>query len=132
RVRVARYQTQLSRVEFSSAAERPAPAGACSESASPYRAGGRNGRSRGPLVQMWRVGAFVAVVSGNLHTVDTGDVTPAALEYLAGRYTPEVEHGYCITRWHKSTDGTGQVIPVVDEVILSDNERENSELGVQF
>ena len=84
---------------------------------------------------MWRVVgvvAIVAVVAGRLHTFDAGDVTPAAREYLASRYTPELEHGYCITKWHKVADATGRVIPVVDEVILSDNERENSELGVQF
>ena len=81
---------------------------------------------------MWRVVACVAVVSGGLHSFDAGDVTPAAREYLATRYTPEIEHGYCITKWHKVTDAAGQVMPVVDEVVQSDNEHENSELGVQF
>jgi hypothetical protein len=83
-------------------------------------------------VQIWRVVAFVAVVSRSLHAFDAGDVTPAAREYLAGRYTPEVEHGYCITKWHKVSDSAGHVMPVVDEVALAENERENSELGVQF
>jgi len=81
---------------------------------------------------MWRVAALVAVVSGGLHVFDAGDVTPAAREYLASRYTPDVEHGYCITKWHKATDSTGHAMPVVDQVVAADNERENTELGVQF
>ena len=83
-------------------------------------------------MEIWRVVAFVAGVSGILHVFDAGDVTAATREYLAGRYTPDVEHGYCITKWHKTTDSTGQVMPVVDQVVIADGERENTELGVQF
>ena len=84
------------------------------------------------LVDMWRVAALVAVISGGFHVSDAGDVMPAAREYLDSRYTPDVEHGYCITKWHKATDSTGHAMPVVDEVVAAANERENTELGVQF
>jgi len=81
---------------------------------------------------MWRAVALIAAVSGGLHAFDDGDLMPAARAYLATRYSAEVEHGYCITKWHKATDATGHVIPVVDEVVDAENQHENSELGVQF
>ena len=67
-----------------------------------------------------------------LHSGEDGELTPTARAYLASRYEPEVEHGYCVTRWHKATDAAGRVIPVVDEVGEAQNQRENTELGVQF
>jgi hypothetical protein len=75
---------------------------------------------------------LVALLAGGLYAFADGDLTPAARAYLADRYTSEIEHGYCITKWHKATDSTGHVMPVVDEVVEADNQRENSELGVQF
>jgi hypothetical protein len=81
---------------------------------------------------MWRAVALAGVVLGSLNAFDDGDLTPTARAYLAGRYVPDVEHGYCITKWHKATDAAGRVIPVVDEVVEAENQRENSELGVQF
>jgi hypothetical protein len=81
---------------------------------------------------MWRVVAAAALVAGGLHAIDDGDLTPATRAYLANRYDADVEHGYCITKWHKVTDATGRVMPVVDEVVDAENQRENSELGVQF
>lgn len=81
---------------------------------------------------IWRAVALVAVVAGSLYAFDDGDLTPTARAYLAGRYVPEVEHGYCITKWHKVTDAAGRAMPVVDEVVEAENQRENSELGVQF
>ena len=80
----------------------------------------------------WRAVALVAVVSGSLNAFDDGDLTPTARAYLASRYVPEVEHGYCVTKWHKATDAAGRVMPIVDEVVEAENQRENSELGVQF
>ena len=79
-----------------------------------------------------RVVALVAVVSAGLLVFDDGDLTPAARAYLSTRYTADVEHGYCITKWHKTTDATGRVMPVVDEVVEAENQTNNSELGVQF
>ena len=81
---------------------------------------------------MPRVVALVAVISAGLLAFDDGDLAPAAREYLATRSTAEVEHGYCITKWHKATDATGHVMPVVDEVVEAENQTNNSELGVQF
>jgi proteasome lid subunit RPN8/RPN11 len=80
----------------------------------------------------WRTIASGAILFGALHSSDDGDLTPTVRAYLADRYKPEVEHGYCITRWHKTTDATGRVIPVVDEVIDAPNQSENTELNVQF
>jgi hypothetical protein len=80
----------------------------------------------------WRFVALGAAVVAALHSSDDGDLTPATRAFLAGRYTPEVEHGYCVTKWHKLTDATGRIIPVVDEVVDAPDQRENSELGVQF
>jgi hypothetical protein len=80
----------------------------------------------------WRLVALAAALAAALHSSDDGDFAPATRAYLAGRYTPELERGYCVTRWHKATDATGRVIPVIDEVIDAPNQRENSELGVQF
>jgi len=80
----------------------------------------------------WRAVALVAVVWGSLYVFDDGDLTPAARAFLASRYVAEVEHGYCITKWHKVTDAAGHAMPVVDEVVEAENQRENSELGVQF
>jgi hypothetical protein len=67
-----------------------------------------------------------------VYSSDDGDVAPTVRSYLAERYTPETEHGYCVTRWHKTTDAAGRTIPVVDEVVEAPDQRDNSELGVQF
>ena len=81
---------------------------------------------------MWRLLAAGAGLVIAAHGFADGDVTAAARAYLAGRYTAEVEHGYCVTKWHKGRDAAGRVIPVIDEVAEAADQHENSELGVQF
>lgn len=81
---------------------------------------------------MWRVVAAAALVAGGLHAPDDGDLAPATRAFLSSRYNADVERGYCITKWHKVTDASGRVMPVVDEVVDAENQSENSELGVQF
>ena len=73
-----------------------------------------------------------AILISALRSSDDGDLTKTVRAYLADRYTPDMEHGYCVTKWHKQTDAAGRVIPVVDEVIDAPNQSENTELGVQF
>jgi hypothetical protein len=80
----------------------------------------------------WRVLAIGAGLLAALHSGDEGELAPSARAYLAERYTPEIEHGYCVTKWHKGTDASGHVFPVIDEVIDAPNQRDNSELGVEF
>lgn len=80
----------------------------------------------------WRFVALGAWLFAAVHSTGDGDVAPAVREYLSDRYTPEMEHGYCVTKWHKTTDAGGRVIPVVDDVAEAPNQRDNSELGVQF
>lgn len=80
----------------------------------------------------WRTIASGAILIAGLRSSDDGDLTKTVRAYLADRYTPDMEHGYCVTKWHKQTDAAGRVIPVVDEVIDAPNQSENSELGVQF
>lgn len=80
----------------------------------------------------WRTIASGAIFIAGLRSSDDGDLTKTVRAYLADRYTPDMEHGYCVTKWHKQTDAAGHVIPVVDEVIDAPNQSENTELGVQF
>jgi hypothetical protein len=81
---------------------------------------------------MLRTITTAAILISALRSADDGDLTKPVRAFLSARYTPEVERGYCVTKWHKATDAAGRVIPVIDEVIDAPNQSDNTELGVQF
>ena len=73
--------------------------------------------------QMIVLALFLLTSKLHAQTAYSGAVIEPALGYLNARYTPEIEHGYCISKWRVTTDSVVEVQEVVPPAGVLDSSK---------